>query len=233
MMFKLAQATHRTDAFITLIALVLLLLWDASGFDLLVIQAVGTAQGFAWREHWFTAQVLHTGGRWLSTVLFAAVAFSAFKPLIHVSRAQARWCLCAVSACLILIPLLKRWSQTSCPWNLVQFGGTAPWVSHWALGVHDGGGGHCFPSGHASGAFCFFAIWFVLRAQQHRATFRALIALCFIGAVFGLAQTLRGAHYPSHTLWTAWICWVTTAALWHAWGLWSQRKSRAITGTLR
>ena len=24
--------------------------------------------------------------------------------------------------------------------------------------------------------------------------------------VFGLAQTLRGAHHPSHTLWTAWLC---------------------------
>ena len=27
-----------------------------------------------------------------------------------------------------------------------------------------------------------------------------------LGLVFGVAQTLRGAHYPSHTLWTALIC---------------------------
>ena len=23
----------------------------------------------------------------------------------------------------------------------------------------------------------------------------------------GLAQQMRGAHYMSHTLWTAWLCW--------------------------
>jgi membrane-associated PAP2 superfamily phosphatase len=32
-------------------------------------------------------------------------------------------------------------------------------------------------------------------------------------AAFGGAQYLRGAHYPSHTLWTAWLCWVLSAAL--------------------
>ena len=29
------------------------------------------------------------------------------------------------------------------------------------------------------------------------------------GLLLGLTQTVRGAHYPSHTLWTAWICWTT------------------------
>jgi membrane-associated PAP2 superfamily phosphatase len=31
------------------------------------------------------------------------------------------------------------------------------------------------------------------------------------GVLLGLTQTLRGAHFPSHTGWTAWLCW--TAAL--------------------
>jgi membrane-associated PAP2 superfamily phosphatase len=33
------------------------------------------------------------------------------------------------------------------------------------------------------------------------------------GVVFGGAQMLRGAHYPSHTMWTGWICFVLCAAL--------------------
>ena len=33
------------------------------------------------------------------------------------------------------------------------------------------------------------------------------------GLLFGGAQTLRGAHYPSHSLWTAWLCWTLSATL--------------------
>ena len=33
--------------------------------------------------------------------------------------------------------------------------------------------------------------------------------------VLGAAQTLRGAHYPSHTLYTAWICWSLCASTFH------------------
>jgi membrane-associated PAP2 superfamily phosphatase len=31
--------------------------------------------------------------------------------------------------------------------------------------------------------------------------------------VFGVVQQMRGAHYMSHTLWTAWICWTVTFAI--------------------
>ena len=41
-------------------------------------------------------------------------------------------------------------------------------VSHWAWGVFDGGAGHCFPSGHAAGAFCFLSGYFLLRSDIAR-----------------------------------------------------------------
>jgi hypothetical protein len=31
--------------------------------------------------------------------------------------------------------------------------------------------------------------------------------------MLGVSQQLRGAHYMSHTLWTAWICWVVGFAI--------------------
>jgi membrane-associated PAP2 superfamily phosphatase len=31
--------------------------------------------------------------------------------------------------------------------------------------------------------------------------------------VLGVSQQLRGAHYMSHTLWTAWVCWVVGFAI--------------------
>ncbi|WP_341274603.1 phosphatase PAP2 family protein [Rivibacter subsaxonicus] len=75
----------------------------------------------------------------------------------------------------------------------------------------DGGPGRCFPGGHASGAFAFVGGWFALR--EHRPT-RArawLIGSLLLGASFSTAQTLRGAHYPSHGLYSAWICWCVCA----------------------
>ena len=33
------------------------------------------------------------------------------------------------------------------------------------------------------------------------------------GLLLGAAPQLRGARYMSHTLWTAWFCWVTTSSL--------------------
>jgi membrane-associated PAP2 superfamily phosphatase len=215
-------STHhswRRDAVLSGLTLLALLLWDATGFDLPVMHLWGNARGFAWREHWFTEGVLHNGGRWLATAVFLALVFNVWRPMPWgqplMSRAQATWCLVATGLCLVLIPLLKRHSLTSCPWSLAQFGGAARWVSHWVWGQGDGGSGHCFPSGHASAAFSFLAAWFVLRTTHPRVGRWWLMSLLVIGTVFGAAQTLRGAHYPSHTLWTAWICWATTALLWH------------------
>jgi membrane-associated PAP2 superfamily phosphatase len=37
-------------------------------------------------------------------------------------------------------------------------------------------------------------------------------AILLTGLVLGLAQTLRGAHYPSHTAWTALVCAATAWA---------------------
>jgi membrane-associated PAP2 superfamily phosphatase len=116
-------------------------------------------------------------------------------------------------ACLLLVPALKRVSDTSCPWDLQAFGGVANYVLHWQFGVADGGPGRCFPSGHALAAFAFISGWFALRSHAPRAARMWLLGVLAFGALFGGAQLLRGAHYPSHTLWSAWICWTTCALL--------------------
>ena len=48
---------------------------------------------------------------------------------------------------LAVVSVIKILSNTSCPWDLAEFGGVARYASHWALGVIDGGGGRCFPGG--------------------------------------------------------------------------------------
>ena len=51
---------------------------------------------------------------------------------------------------LAMVSTAKHFSHTSCPWELASFGGNTPYVPHWVLGLADGGGGRCFPAGHAS-----------------------------------------------------------------------------------
>lgn len=208
---------------VTVAALLLLLAWDAAGADLQVARWFGTANGFAWQHRWLTAQALHGGGRALSLVVLVVVAVHLWRPLPFapsMPRAMRLWWLMATLACLLLIPFIKNRSLVSCPWDLAQFGGAARHVPHWALqawaGLGDGGPGRCFPSGHASAAFSFVTGWFVLRGQSGRAARRWLVGVAALGLVFGTAQVLRGAHYPSHVAWTALICWVVSAAAWHA-----------------
>lgn len=213
-------------------ALALLLAWDGLGLDLPLMRLLGDADGFRWRDHWLTSGVLHQGGRWLSVALFAlscAACLRPFGPWRRLACAERVWWLGITLACLLLIPQIKRHSATSCPWDLQEFGGTARHVSHW-LGLWpgaggDGGPGRCFPSGHASGAFSFLAIGIALRQTAPAVARRWLVGLGLLGLLFGLAQMARGAHYASHTLYTAWLCASLTLLSWHAIQAWRRRAA--------
>jgi membrane-associated PAP2 superfamily phosphatase len=39
-----------------------------------------------------------------------------------------------------------------------------------------------------------------------------LLGVLAFGSLFAWAQMARGAHYPSHSLWSAWLCWVAVMA---------------------
>lgn len=208
------QALRSPWGVVTLALLAAVLLWDASGLDLTVMHWWGTSQGFAlknnpWLSHW-----LHTRGQQASLLAFLLLWAMLWRPLGPwrcLTRRERAASALAVTASIITVSVLKHFSLTSCPWDLMLFGGPADYVSHWAWGVADRGGGQCFPGGHASGALGFLAssLPFLLSAQApiRRQGRRMLATVVFIGLVFGLTQTVRGAHYPSHTFWTAWICW--------------------------
>lgn len=190
--------------------------WDASGLDLPLSRLAGGPQGFAWREHWLLTAALHTGARQFSLVLVIWLAAGIWRPtgvLRRLSRpARVQW-LASTLISLMLISLLKYSSQTSCPWDLAEFGGATPYLSHWALGRPDGGPGHCFPAGHASAAFAFIRGHFALREVSRPAAALLLALVLAAGGVLGAAQQLRGAHFMSHTLWTAWLCWAAACAV--------------------
>lgn len=197
--------------FATLLALLMILLWDASGLDLPMARLAGGSRGFALSDDAALVLWLHEVPRfvgWLSLAVLVAAVRWPFALLRGLTRRERIQLALTVLVSVVVVSLLKNSSRTSCPWDLAEFGGTARYVSHWAWAVHDGGPGRCFPAGHASVAFAYLGGWFVLRRSMPRAAWVWLaMAACF-GLVLGLAQQWRGAHYMSHTLWTAWVCWV-------------------------
>lgn len=201
---------------VTLAALGLLILWDASGLDLVLARLAGTPTGFPWRDDWFLNKVMHESAKTLSWVLviglFAAIRWPVgiFRRLSRGERAQLAG---TALACVVLVSLLKFTSKTSCPWDLQAFGGVAHHVSHWAWGVGDGGPGHCFPAGHASAAFAYLGGYFAFRRSSPGIARAWLAGAMVAGLALGLSQQLRGAHFMSHTLWTAWFCWATGLAI--------------------
>lgn len=211
-----AWAQH--DATVVLLGLVALLAWDRSRLDMALIRLYGAASGFAWREHWLTARLLHDGARWLGWLFFGLLLLSCWRPrllLPALPRGERLWWVAMTLACVALIPLLKRTSATSCPWSLAEFGGDVlRQVPHWLPGVRDGGPGGCFPSGHASTAFSLLPGWFALRQRAPRAARRLLVIVAVAGCGLAWVQMMRGAHYLSHSLWTAWICWTVSALGW-------------------
>ena len=208
-------ATSYRLALWSLLLLLLLVGLDLSSLDLALTRWFGRPAGFALRDHWLWSDVMHGGARrvaWsLQFVLLLAIWWP-FGVLRRLTRWQRAHMFLTVMLILLVISTLKDRSATSCPWDLAEFGGPARYVSHWSWGISDGGAGRCFPAGHASAAFCFLPGYFWLRATAPRGARLWLIATLVAGFAIGLAQQVRGAHYLSHTLWTAWMCWIIAAS---------------------
>ena len=213
-----------------------LLAWDFSGLDYPLMQALGDSRGFFWKDNWWLETVLHTRARQVAGVALAGLMLMVVWPrgwFRHLSRLQRIEIVLGVLWGLLCISSLKRISLTSCPWDMQDFGGAAVYVSHWRWGVADGGNGHCFPGGHASSALAFLAVWLPWLTNASLADRRRgralLVWVLVLGFLLGATQTLRGAHYPSHTLWTGLICW-TVAMLNHAvFDRWVHRRQHHLT----
>ena len=200
----------RSSATFSLVFMLLLLAWDFSGGDMALALLWGDNSGFPLREHWWMVKVMHEGTRTLGWVFLLALLLGIWRPwgaLRSLSSADRIGVFFCVLCALLSVTLIKGFSQTSCPWDLQLFGGAAPYVSHWNIWQRDGGGGHCFPAGHASTGFAFMAAFFGLKQARSNAAFTWLLSAMVVGFVLGISQQIRGAHFMSHTLWTAWLCW--------------------------
>src|SRR5882672_10963530 len=162
--------------------------------------------------------VTHHWAKYLVVLVgFAVVASYAMSFVISALRDRRRLLL-FLSLALTLAPaavsLLKAGSLKHCPYDLVEYGGYAVHLSLFDAPVPGQRPGHCFPSGHASAGFCLLAFYFAGLALGSRR-----LALCGLwgglatGMLFGMARVAQGAHFVSHNLWSALVCWLVILAL--------------------
>jgi len=221
--------------FYTGTCLLCLLAWDFSGLDRPIMHLLADAQGFAWRDSAALETIFHTDARRLAILFYLGLICMLFWPC-GIFRTVSRWqraeVVVGIALSLVAISGLKSISLTSCPWDLQAFGGSAHYVSHWQWGVRDGGSGACFPGGHASSAMAFLALslpWLTSDALTLQRWGRhLLLGVLSLGLLLGLVQTLRGAHYPSHTFWTGMICWLVAWGNHMAFGAWAQRHPAKV-----
>ncbi|WP_293623502.1 phosphatase PAP2 family protein [Salinisphaera sp.] len=184
--------------------------------DRLWADALYRLEGGHWalRNAWFTARLLHEYGQRFSIVWgVGLLAFTALSLCLSRLRSWRRSlvCLCAsVLSSLLLVSLSKHWLALPCPWDLQRYGGDL--LGH-AYALYPGEVGGCFPAGHAAGGYCLVGLYFLARDQHLQRPWLWLLPAAFIGPVYGLAQQLRGAHFLSHDLVSAALCWFVSYAV--------------------
>lgn len=202
-----------------------LVLLDFTNFDLSTLIFVGGGDRFPLRENILLEKIGHAGMRNVGLLAVLALWILAFWPKVIIfqhNRSERIYMALGTTLCALAISLIKQFSPVSCPWDQAAFGGSAHWIPHIAFWIEsDGGPGSCFPGGHVSSAFAFIAAaWPGLSSEygsiRWRLGFRILITALLLGVLLGVVQTLRGAHPPSHTLWTAWFCWFISGFLYLA-----------------
>ena len=104
---------------------------------------------------------------------------------------------------------LKNATHIPCPWNYTRYGGEHIYIPLFDV-IWGSSSVRCFPSGHASGGYAWVCLYFFCLAYAPTLRFKALITSLVLGATFGIAQQLRGAHFLSHDVWTLCLCWYTS-----------------------
>lgn len=175
------------------------------------------SQRWLGKDAWWANELLHTGGKWL-VVVVASGAIITFA-LSFRFRRLAEWRGAALYLALCvgigtgLVAAAKEVTDRHCPRAMEVFGGSVPYTRLFEGTPPGYPPGRCFPAGHASGAFSLVGLYFVARARRSPRAGWWLAPGALLGTAFAFAQQARGAHFLSHNLWAAAICWYAAIAL--------------------
>lgn len=202
-----------------LFALAVLGIFELSGIDRWINDGFyDTAQrSFPLRHDPFLERVLHRGGKY-SIVLVALGAFVVFGASWWVAawrggRRPALYIFLAIALGTGAVAGLKAVTNKHCPYDLALYGGSEPYVRLWETAPADARRGNCFPGGHASGGFALMAFYFVWYRRRPAFARVALVGGFAYGSILGFGRIMQGAHFLSHNLWAALVCWLVALVL--------------------
>lgn len=193
----------------------LLLMWllSVAGGDLWLAGKWYALQGQHWllRDHWLTEQVLHKGARLLNYLLTAIVllltirALRQYRTASQLARSYVALSLALLSA-FAVVAALKALTNVACPWSLSLFGGNEAYFSLLQPRPDSLPYSRCFPAGHASVGYAWVALYDFFARVKPQLRGLGLLGGLTAGAVLGLNQQLRGAHFMSHDITTLLLC---------------------------
>jgi len=173
-----------------------------------------TAGGFPVRRSALLELLGHRLANALVIVVFAGLASAGvaaawWQPLRRYGRLLLTTA-AALAAGPMLVVALKSVTTPKCPWSLVQYGGLEQ-ATRFGF-TSPAAAGSCFPGGHAAGGFALVAIYFAGKVAGNRRLERSgLLLVLLAGPGFSLVRIAQGAHFLSHNLWSAAICWALAA----------------------
>ena len=206
-------------AWLILGALLLMLIFEGTDLDREVTRLVFDADSgaFPLRRTWFLEAVMHTAAKQASYILVAASLYFCWQGwqgrLAWLPPRNALLAALGMLAIPVATSTLKLMTYRYCPWDIVDFGGFAPYLGLFEHAPQGIKAGQCFPAGHASAGFLWLVWAVALRPAGPRVARLALLAGLCAGILLGAARMLQGAHFLSHTLWTLWLAWALSVAL--------------------
>lgn len=210
---------------------------ELSALDLYVADLIYQAGGPGWtlRSSTLFSDVLHDNAKAVVKVVgIALLAFAVISQFASRMRPYRRaiWYLALVMPLSgLLVGIGKDITHVDCPWNLLRYGGEYPYIRLFEVHPGDYKYGKCFPAGHASAGYTFLALYFFLALLRPRWKYFGLTVGVVLGLVFGITQQIRGAHFLSHDLWTAAICWFNSLG-WY-WFVFLRKRFAVSDGALQ
>ena len=145
----------------------------------------------------------------LGLCMIAAAVFHKKLPRISFARRDIIIFVATLASAPALVALGKATTDIFTPAQIRRYGGEVPYVKvieNYPANDHPAKHGRAFPAGHASGGFALLSLAGLAATRRGR---KIGIAIGLVaGTAMGSYQMFKGAHYLSHTLVTAGLCWI-------------------------
>ena len=168
-------------------------------------------------ESWWANQLLHKAGRdFIALIAIFSLLGFILSWISNYLRPYRRACGYAVLSIVLttgLVFLGKKYSNVDCPWDLAMYNGNRPYVHIFSDKPDNIDIGRCFPGGHSSGAFSLLFLYFLFRNKNRRLAIAGFSFAVLLGGLYSYGQWVRGAHFISHDIWSAFIAWFVALGL--------------------